>query len=267
MDKLLSHLASSDFCVKWRAVGLLATLLTSGCSEQRRVEPPKTAAEMVAAHQGREILAAMAKRYRELSAYACRIVARTEDVHSGRSSFVETGSSQVEFRRGDRLRVWGRFPSLNAPGPDYEMICDQEGCRWRYSNRHDGQWVKLDSTVRAVRALIVTSRESVLLCSLLCDLRWPTKHPDYLVGTVEESMGPTVSLVRWEGEQDNRICVLKAMCGELVVEMRIRHRDSVLLAVKELLPASAGKGSRLVLRPPPDSALVGTYEFHDITYR
>lgn len=260
-------MACSNFCVKWRAVGLLGALITSGCSEQRRIDPPKTAAEMEAARQGREILAAMAQRYRNFDRYACRIAVRTEDVHSGRSSFVETGNTQVEFRRGQRLRVWGSFPSLTVPGPDYDMICDQQGCRWRSSKYGDGPWEQLENIAHAISTLRHTSRASLLLCTLLCDLRWGTKPKDYLLGTVEEAMASTISLVRWDGEPENSICVLKAMCDKMEVEMHVRYKDLVLVLVKETLPASAGKGSRLVLRPPPDSAYVGTFEFHDIAWR
>jgi len=218
---------------------------------------------MESSRQGREILAALAQRYRELEIYSCRIAVRTENVHAGRSSFVETGSAQVDFRRGERLRVWGTFPSLTPPGPDYDMICDQQGFRWC----NDGQWEQREGLIEAVSTLRLTSRGSLLLCTLLCDLRWGVKRKDYLVGTVEESMASTVSLVGWEGEPENKICVLKAMCGKLEVEMRVRHRDFMLVSVKETLPASAGKGSRLVVRPPPDSAYVGTFDFHDIVWR
>jgi len=260
-------LASAGFCVKWGAVGLLGALIASGCAEKRRAEPPKTAAEMEAARQGREILAAMAQRYRNFDKYACRIAVRTEDINSGRSSFVETGSARVEFRRGDVLRVWGDYPSLAMPGHDFDMICDHQGCRWRVSVLNGGKWETLGSLIESISTLRVISRGHLLLCTLLCDLRWGTRPKDYLLGTVEEAMASTVSLVRWEGEPENKICVLKAMCQKLEVEIHVRYKDLVLVLVKETLPASAGKGSRLVLRPAPDSAYVGTYEFHDIVYR
>lgn len=163
--------------------------------------------------------------------------------------------------------MWGSFPSLTVPGPDYDMICDQQGCRWRSSKYGDGPWEQLENIAHAISTLRHTSRASLLLCTLLCDLRWGTKPKDYLLGTVEEAMASTISLVRWDGEPENSICVLKAMCDKMEVEMHVRYKDLVLVLVKETLPASAGKGSRLVLRPPPDSAYVGTFEFHDIAWR